>query len=50
VVNSAAAVIGASVQILCATCTGIEATRPLAETATDTISRYRIAVPDPGTM
>jgi hypothetical protein len=43
-------VIGASVQILCATCTGLDATRPIAETATDTVSRYRIAVPDPGTM
>lgn len=43
-------VIGASVQILCATCTGLETARPITETATDTISRYRIAVPDPGTM
>ena len=43
-------VIGASIQILCATCTGLEATLPIAETATDIVSRYRIAVPDPGTM
>lgn len=43
-------VIGASVQILCATCAGLDAARPIAETATDTVSRYRIAVPDPGTM
>lgn len=40
----------ASVQILCATCSGIEAARPVAETATDSLSDYRIAVPDPGTM
>ena len=50
VVNNANPVIGASIQILCATCTGLESARPIAETATDTISRYRIAVPDPGTM
>lgn len=43
-------IVGASVQILCATCTGLDAARPIAETATDTVSRYRIAVPDPGTM
>jgi len=43
-------VIGASVQVLCATCTGLDATRPIAETATDSQSKYRIAVPDPGTL
>jgi hypothetical protein len=51
VVNSANPVVGASIQILCASCGGsIDIARPIAETATDTISRYRIAVPDPGTM
>jgi hypothetical protein len=50
VVNNSNPVIGASVQILCATCSGLDITRPIAETATDTVSRYRIAVPDPGTM
>jgi hypothetical protein len=44
------AVLGASVQLLCASCTGIEASRPIAETATDSVSKYRFAVPDPGTM
>lgn len=42
-------VVGASVQLLCASCTGIEATRPAAATATDSASNYRVAVPDPGT-
>lgn len=50
VVNSANPVIGASVQLLCAACSGLDITRPIAETATDTVSRYRLAVPDPGTM
>lgn len=50
VVNNSNAVIGASVQLLCATCSGLDITRPIAETATDTVSRYRLAVPDPGTM
>lgn len=43
-------VIGASIQLLCATCTGIEATRPISQTATDAQSNYRLAVPDPGTL
>jgi len=43
-------VTGASVQLLCSTCTGLEATRPINETATNSISKYAIAVPDPGTM
>jgi hypothetical protein len=41
------AVANASVQILCATCTGVAASQPIAETATDTTGEYRIAVPDP---
>jgi hypothetical protein len=43
-------IIGASIQILCAACTGIDASRPIAQTATDAQSNYRIAVPDPGVM
>lgn len=39
-----------SIQLLCATCTGLDAARPVAEDATDSLSDYRIAVPDPGTM
>jgi hypothetical protein len=42
-------VVGASVQLLCASCTGLEASRPIAGTATDAASHYRVAVPDPGT-
>jgi hypothetical protein len=42
-------VVGASVQLLCAACTGLEASRPVAATATDAASNYRVAVPDPGT-
>jgi len=54
--GSSQPVTSASIQLLCApgpsnpTCTGIETTRPVAETASDGISAYRIAVPDPGTM
>ena len=40
-------VANASVQILCASCTGVAASQPIAETATDTTGEYRIAVPDP---
>lgn len=50
VTTSSNPVVGASVQVLCALCSGLDAARPIAETATDTVSRYRIAVPDPGTM
>jgi hypothetical protein len=50
VLGSSQPVSGASIQLLCATCTGIEASRPIAETASDGLSGYRIAVPDPGSM
>jgi hypothetical protein len=50
VTTSSNPVIGASVQVLCATCSGLDLVRPIAETATDSVSKYRIAVPDPGTM
>jgi hypothetical protein len=43
-------IVGASIQLLCATCTGIDATRPIAQTASDGLSTYKLAVPDPGTM
>jgi hypothetical protein len=39
-----------SIQLLCAQCSGIEATRPLAETATNPLSEYRLTVSDPGTL
>ncbi|MFT3693662.1 MAG: hypothetical protein QM831_11015 [Kofleriaceae bacterium] len=43
----------ASVQLLCApsaSCTGLTAQQPLAETATDITGFYQLAVPDPGSM
>jgi hypothetical protein len=43
-------VAGATVQLLCASCTGVAASRPIAETASTNQSQYRLAVPDPGTM
>jgi hypothetical protein len=49
-INSTDPVPGASIQILCVSCSGIEATRPITETATNSASKYAIAVPDPGTM
>ncbi len=50
VLNNGNPIIGASVQLLCVACNGIDVTRPIAETATDAVSKYKIAVPDPGTM
>jgi hypothetical protein len=40
-------VVGAAVQVLCATCTGLDQYRPIASGATDMTSRYSLAVPDP---
>jgi len=40
---------GASVQILCAVCTGIERSVPLVEAVADATGRFALAVPDPGT-
>lgn len=49
VIGSSQGVSAASIQLLCATCTGLAASRAVAETASDDLG-YRIAVPDPGTM
>lgn len=43
-------IFGASVQILCATCTGLDRDRPVAEVASDQAGDFALAVPDPGTM
>ena len=43
-------VAGASVQILCASCTGIERSRPIAEGVSNAAGDFSVAVPDPGTM
>jgi len=40
----------ASVQILCYACTGIDASRPIAEIATSASGGFSLAIPDPGTM
>lgn len=40
---------GASVQLICSGCTGIDAALPLAEAASDVAGRFTLAVPDPGT-
>lgn len=40
---------GASVQILCASCTGIDRALPLIEAVSDAAGRFTLAVPDPGT-
>ncbi|MBA3457658.1 MAG: hypothetical protein H0T42_31540 [Deltaproteobacteria bacterium] len=41
---------GASVQLLCATCSGLDRDRPIAEVASDEAGDFVLAVPDPGTM
>jgi hypothetical protein len=43
-------VVDASVQIMCTMCSGIDATRPLAEGSTDSSGLFTVAVADPGTM
>lgn len=44
-----AALPGASVQLMCNGCTGLDAALPLAGTASDAAGRFTLAVPDPGT-
>jgi len=39
-----------SIQLLCAVCSGADASRPIAATATNEQSDYELAVPDPGTL
>ncbi len=43
-------VVGASVQILCDACTGLDKTRPIVEATTDSHGSFRLAVPDPAAM
>jgi hypothetical protein len=40
---------GASVQLMCSGCTGLDAALPLAEAASGADGRFTLAVPDPGT-
>jgi hypothetical protein len=42
---------GASIQILCDdACTGIDRSRPIAESVSDVAGQFTVAVPDPGTL
>jgi hypothetical protein len=50
VTGSTNPVIGASVQVLCDACTGLEKLRPIAEVASDPHGAFSLAVPDPGAM
>jgi hypothetical protein len=40
---------GASVQLMCTGCSGVDAALPLAEATSDAGGRFSLAVPDPGT-
>ncbi len=50
VTGSTNPVVGASVQILCAACSGLDRNRPIAEVASDPHGSFTLAVPDPGAM
>lgn len=43
-------IVGASIQVLCADCTGLDRNRPIAEVTTDSHGSFRLAVPDPAAM
>ncbi len=49
-VDPAGGVPGAAVEVLCASCTGIDADRPIAQAATDVHGGYTLTVADPGSM
>jgi hypothetical protein len=40
---------GATVQVLCSACTGIDRDRPIAEAVSDGAGRFVVVIPDPGT-
>ena len=50
ITGSSNPVVGASVQIRCESCTGVDKTRPIAEVATDGHGSFTLAVPDPAAM
>lgn len=50
VTGSSNPVVGASVQILCSTCSGLDRNRPIAEVASDQHGTFTVAVPDPGAL
>jgi hypothetical protein len=49
-VDGAAVVSGAAVELLCGSCTGVDADRPIAQAATDVHGGYVLTVADPGSM
>jgi hypothetical protein len=49
-VDGGADVAGAAVELLCASCTGVDADRPIAQAATDVHGGYALTVADPGSM
>ncbi|HEX4453191.1 MAG TPA: hypothetical protein VH143_20105 [Kofleriaceae bacterium] len=49
-VDGGGVVPGAAVELLCASCTGVAADRPIAQAATDTHGGYVLTVSDPGSM
>lgn len=50
VTGSSNPVVGASVQVLCDMCSGLERLRPIAEVASDPHGSFSLPVPDPGAM
>jgi hypothetical protein len=48
--DGGAVVPGAAVELLCASCTGVDADRPIAQTATDVQGNFQLTVADPGSM
>jgi hypothetical protein len=50
ITGSSNPVVGASVQILCEACTGLDRSRPIVEVATDSHGSFTLAVPDPAAM
>lgn len=50
VLDGTQALPNASIQVLCATCTGVDRAKPVAEGISDETGRFSLAVPDPGTM
>ncbi len=50
VLGGASNVAGAAVELLCASCTGVDADRPITQTASDVQGHYELSVADPGSM
>jgi hypothetical protein len=50
ITGSSNPIVGASVQILCQSCTGLDKSRPIVEVATDGHGSFTLAYPDPAAM